>query len=327
VTAIAAAAERSALRSIERDPEFANLVSVPRGRTVRARSADGTTLHAEVFGSEHGPTFVLVPGWTEQIGYWGPVSRLLTHRGYRVVAYDLRGQGMSDPAAEGDYALARYGEDLEAVLAATCDGRRDVLVVGHSLGAMSIAAWAEHHDVRGRVCGAALLNTGVEGLVDMHRLYPVQFLPPILQRPFAVAIFLGNTLRVPPFSTRVSRGVIRYVAFAGGSSDSIVRYYERMLTSCDPRVRAAAGVAMSEMCLIHALPRLTVPTAVIAGADDRLTPPSHAHLIARVLPALDSLVVMPRTGHMGPLERPVENVLALIELASRTLPSPLELAA
>ena len=43
---------------------------------------------------------------------------------------------------------------------------------------------------------------------------------------------------------------------------------------------------MSEMDLHHALARLTVPTLVIAGENDRLTPPSHARRIAEMLPAL-----------------------------------------
>ena len=54
------------------------------------------------------------------------------------------------------------------------------------------------------------------------------------------------------------------------------------------------------------LPRLTVPTIVLAGARDRLTPPSHARRIAGMLPQLVRLIVLPDTGHMAPLERPDE---------------------
>ena len=59
-----------------------------------------------------------------------------------------------------------------------------------------------------------------------------------------------------------------------------------MLVTCPPDVRAKIGIAMSEMDLHDAVPRLTVPTIVIAGADDRLTPPSHARRIAENLPHL-----------------------------------------
>jgi pimeloyl-ACP methyl ester carboxylesterase len=95
-----------------------------------------------------------------------------------------------------------------------------------------------------------------------------------------------------------------------------VAFYERMLATCPPDVRARVGIAMSELELYHALPRLTVPTLVIAGAKDRLTPPSHAERIAAELPRLEQLIVLPETGHMGPLERPREVTDALAGLAA-----------
>jgi pimeloyl-ACP methyl ester carboxylesterase len=72
------------------------------------------------------------------------------------------------------------------------------------------------------------------------------------------------------------------------------------------------------MDLRPALARLTVPTLVMAGADDRLTPPSHARQIAAALPNLTALIILPETGHMGPLERPEEFSAALRELALGT---------
>jgi pimeloyl-ACP methyl ester carboxylesterase len=95
-----------------------------------------------------------------------------------------------------------------------------------------------------------------------------------------------------------------------------VAFYERMLVVCPPDVRADVGLAMSELELHHALPRLTVPAIVIAGELDKLTPPKHAQRIAEELPQLKQLIVLPGCGHMGPLERPREVAEALIELSS-----------
>jgi pimeloyl-ACP methyl ester carboxylesterase len=97
-----------------------------------------------------------------------------------------------------------------------------------------------------------------------------------------------------------------------------VAFFERMLVTCPPDVRADIGIAMSEMDLHHALPRLTVPTIVLAGADDRLTPPSHARRIAEMLPELRRLTVVENGGHMTPLERPDIVIQALAELATLT---------
>jgi pimeloyl-ACP methyl ester carboxylesterase len=82
-------------------------------------------------------------------------------------------------------------------------------------------------------------------------------------------------------------------------------------------VRGLVGLTLGEMDLRDAVPRLNVPTLVMAGANDRLTPPAHAERIAAALPDLDRLIVLPETGHMGPLERPQEIADALSSLAQR----------
>jgi pimeloyl-ACP methyl ester carboxylesterase len=305
-------------RRIARDPERQELERTLAGHVQRVRSADGTMLHAEVFGPEDGEIVVLAHGWTEERRFWTHVIRGLENRGFRVVAYDQRGHGDSEPARDGDYAIPRFGEDLEAILAACVpDGARAV-VAGHSLGAMSIASWAEKHEVQRRVRAAALLNTGVENLVNEHLLFPVPGLATAFNRTIALHGFLGSKTPLPRFSTPLSAAAIRYVAFGPDASPAQVAFFERMLVTCPPDVRADVGIAMSEMDLGHALQRLTVPTIVIAGDVDKLTPPSHARRIAEMLPDLRRLTVLEDTGHMTPLERPEVVIDALAELATLT---------
>jgi pimeloyl-ACP methyl ester carboxylesterase len=322
LTAVSALAQRRHLRRIARDPEQAVLGEPPSGEPIGIRSADGTQLHAELFGDRRGQTVVLAHGWTEMLAYWTYVISDLSSRGFRVIAYDLRGHGQSEPAVGGDYSLERFGEDLEAVLE-TClpDGQRAV-VAGHSLGAMSIAAWAEHHDVERHVSAAALLNTGVGNLIAEQLLIPVPVLAQMLNRILPPSAFLGSHAPVPKFSTPISHQLLRYIAFGPAATPAQVAFYERMLVACPPDVRADVGIALTEMDLYHALPRLTVPAIVIAGANDRLTPPSHAERIAEALPNLRRLIVLPATGHMGPLERHGEISRALAELASEVAASP-----
>jgi pimeloyl-ACP methyl ester carboxylesterase len=317
VAALAGAVvERHHLRRIAADPEDAALRTPSRGRPLAVTSADGTRLHAEVFGADDAQTIVLAHGWTETIAFWIYVIRNLSAAGLRIVAYDLRGHGDSEPARGGDYSIARFGEDLEAVLEASLadDGR--AVVVGHSLGAMSIAAWAEHHDVQRRASGAALLNTGVGELLAEHLLIPVPWIAQLLGRVLPPARFVGSRAPLPQFSTPLDYAAVRYIAFGPAASPAQVAFYERMLIACPPDVRADVGVALSELELHHALPRLTVPTVVLAGADDKLTPRSHAERIAQELPQLRKLIVLPRTGHMAPLERPREISDQLVELAT-----------
>jgi pimeloyl-ACP methyl ester carboxylesterase len=316
VLAAGFALQRQYRRRIARDPEQAVLASPPEGRPIEIRSADGTLLHAEAFGHEGAPTLVLAHGWTENLTYWTYQIRELSGRGLRIVAYDLRGHGQSDPAASGDYSIARFGEDLEAVLATCVPEDQRAMVVGHSLGAMSIAAWAEHHDVERRAGAAALINTGVGDLIAEQLLVPVPAVAQALNQTVAVHGFLGSRAPLPRFSTPLTAAAIRYVAFGPSATPAQVAFYERMLIASPPDARANVGIALSEVELYDALPRLTVPTIVIAGESDRLTPPSHARRIAGMLPKLEGLTVLPRTGHMGPLERHREVTELLAQLAA-----------
>lgn len=306
------------MRRIARDPEKAALDDPPQGRARSVKSADGTALHVEIFGPEDGETVVLAHGWTEALDFWIYVTRTLADRGFRVVAYDLRGHGESAPAKDGDYAIPRFGEDLEAVLVACVPEGTRAIVAGHSLGAMSIASWADKHEVERHVRAAALLNTGVGDLIAEHLLLPLPGIAKALNQTIAVHGFLGSKAPLPRFSTPLSYAAVRYVAFGPHASPAQVAYFERMLVTCPPDVRADVGIAMSEMDLHDALPRLTVPTIVIGGENDKLTPPSHARRIAEMLPALRRLTVLEDTGHMTPLERPDAVVGALTELAAFT---------
>lgn len=274
-------------------------------------SADGTEIHGELFGAGSGtPLVVLAPGWTEELHYYDLLIRVLLERGWRVATYDLRGQGESERPADGDQALERHGEDLDAVLAyvagvagTAADGSDDVLVAGHSMGAMAIAAWAESHDVRARVRGVALLNTGLDGLVSASRVLP-QLVPSWAVEWLGNEVMLGAATPHLPVSTAVGRSLLRYLAFGPGAPEALIAFYEPMLWRCPPRVRAGAGRAMAAMSLLPAVERIDVPTLVVAGSCDRLTPVSHSERIAAALPSLVDLVVLDGVGHMSPLEAP-----------------------
>ncbi|MBV8430019.1 MAG: alpha/beta hydrolase [Solirubrobacterales bacterium] len=308
-------AQRRFHRQIAQDPEQAVLAEPPQGSPVSITSADGTALHAEAFGPRDGLPIVLAHGWTESLQYWIYQIRDLSERGFRVIAYDLRGHGESDGAARDDYSIERFGEDLEAVLAEVVPAGRAAVVAGHSLGAMAIAAWAEHHEVKPRVAAAALINTGVGDLVAEQLLVPVPSVAQALNRTVAVHGFLGSRAPLPRFSTPLAAAALRYIAFGPAATPAQVAFFERMLIACPPDVRAQVGLALSELELHEALPQLTVPTIVIAGDQDRLTPPGHARRIAEMLPQLQRLTVLEDTGHMAPLERHAAVTRALVELA------------
>ena len=324
--ALAAAAsgvgiQRHHMRRIAADPAQAVLRDPPQGRRRQVPSADGTALNVEEFGPEHAEnTIVLIHGWTESLTFWIHLLLELPERGFRVVAYDLRGHGESDPAEDGDYSIPRFGQDLDAVLTECVPEGQRVLLVGHSLGAMSIVSWAEQHEVEDRVYAAALLNTGMGDLLADQILIPVPWIAQVVNRSVPPRMWVGFRGALPRFSTPLSYAAVRYLAFGGAASPAHIAFFERMLVTCPPDVRADVGMTLSELDLVDALPHLTVPTLVIAGDEDKLTPQSHAKHIAEALPRLERMIVLERTGHMAPLERPEEVIDAVAELAAAHSP-------
>jgi pimeloyl-ACP methyl ester carboxylesterase len=317
-----ALAQRRYVRAIAADPELRSLSESLGGRADGPIiSADGTRLYAERFGGVGGvggvggsgspATLVLAHGWTERIDFWGPVIRRLAGPELTVLAYDLRGHGRSGPAAGDDYALERFGEDLEAVLVHSGSSPQRTAVAGHSLGAMSIAAWAANFDVTARISAAALVNTGLSELIGGALI--LGEIGSRLAPQWLSSAVMGSGRRMLPVSTPISHALTRHVAFGPDATDGAVAFYERMLLETEPRARAATGIALSTLDLSAAVAQIIVPTLVLAGDRDRLTPPAHSQRILQTLPrpAHPGLVTLARTGHMSPLERPEEVAGAL----------------
>src|SRR4051794_11346990 len=132
--------------------------------TLRVPSDDGTELAVEILGDGHpGPTLVFVHGWTFSSRSYH-YQRILAER-YRLVFMDHRGHGESDPGPREHRNVEQIGRDLYAVIDGVC-ADRDVVLVGHSMGGMTIMSLAAQHpelfsapSSKPAVKGVALLNT------------------------------------------------------------------------------------------------------------------------------------------------------------------------
>jgi pimeloyl-ACP methyl ester carboxylesterase len=294
----AAGAER---RRLLDDPEYVELSRRLVGRPQTVVSRDGTELHAEVFGSEAAPTLVLLHGWTCALRFWHPQIVELSH-GFRVVAYDLRGHGDSGPPKGGEFSTDALADDLSAVLAACVPAGERVVLVGHSMGAMAIVAWAERHPAEvERAAGAVLLSTGIGDLVAESQLVP---LPRNLVR--ARRLVGASVLSTPPVAPSwlapVSRRGLRYVTLGAGATPAQVAFCHDVVFSTRRDSWSGWGSMLAALDLRSAVEHLRTPTLVMVGDRDRLTPPSHARRLQRALPEPAGLVVLPGAGHMLPVE-------------------------
>jgi len=299
---------------VETDPEFVLLHRPLRGRGQTVVSGDGTELHVEVFGDEDAPTIVLAHGWTCQIRFWTRQIHALSND-FRVVAYDQRGHGVSGRAADDDYRIERFGHDLAAVLEHCVPAGRRAVVAGHSLGGMSIVSFAGLHmgEVEERIAAAALVNTGMGDLIAKTLISPVKSPVARVEQAIGAAV-LSTPLPLPAGPTPLAHRVVKYVALSPDATPAQVGFSEELVVDCRPDVRGAVGGALSRLDLHAAVARLVVPTLVIAGERDKLTPPEHAERLHDELPHSAGLLRLPG-GHMGPIEHAEEVSAALRELA------------
>ncbi len=281
------------------------------------RSADGTALHIREWGRPDGPVVVLVHGWTCDIGNFPRQVEHLVARGHRVVAYEQRGHGESEPGDRAAYGADVLADDLHAVLTDTLSRGRQAFLVGHSMGAITIMAWAGRYrdEVTRYAHHVLLLSTfmadAVPTFVAATPLFLANRAPAAVQR--LGAAVLGAPVRLR--HNRIDTGILRYTALCGYASYGAVRYAEDMVSRCSPATRAAWGRALVDIDVVDGLRALTVPTSVAVGQYDHLTPPAHAERIAaelRLSGHLDRFVVVRDSGHMLPIEQP-QKVNTLID--------------
>ena len=310
---------RADRRAIEADPLKAVLDTPLEGRVQEVVAPDGTPLHAEVFGPDDAPTVVLVHGWTCSLEAWTHQIQALGNE-LRLVAFDLRGHGRSGRPPSGDWSIEALAGDLGAVLGDCVPEGERAVVAGHSLGAMTTVAWADQHpdEVRERVAGAALISTGLGDLITESLVVGT---PGPLQRVKGTVgrAFLGARAPLPSATTPLSHRIVRYIACSPNTSPATVAFCEKMVLACRREARGGCGATVSGLELREALKDLAVPTSVVVGELDRLTPPVHARAMADVLPDVTAYVELPGIGHMTPLEAPVEVSAHIRDLTARAV--------
>ncbi|MEU8474690.1 alpha/beta fold hydrolase [Streptomyces hygroscopicus] len=270
-------------------------------RDLTVVSADGSRLHAELHGPDDAgaPAVLLAHGWTCSTAFWAPVVRALS-ADHRVIVYDQRGHGRSPAPGPGGYSTNALADDLVAVLEATLPPGRRAVLAGHSMGGMTLMAAAGRPGLRERAAAAVLCSTGASRLVDRSRVVP-------LRSPRARArvhrALLGSRAPLGPI-TPLSRRLVRYATMGPGAGPATVDVCARILHACPRAVRAGWGRVLLDIELDARIGELTMPTAVIVGTADRLTPPEHAHALAALLPRCTGVTELPGLGHMTPVEDP-----------------------
>ena len=285
-------------------------------------AADGTDLHVEIVepaGSADKPTVVFVHGFALDMGTFYFQRKALTDKGdQRLVFYDQPGHGRSGRLASGEYDIAALGKSLAAVLnAAVPDGH--IILVGHSMGGMTIMAFAEQYPewFGGRVTGVVLMSTSA-GLIDKTKLG----LPTLVARASApffplwgkAADLGGNRIdRARVISSDLAWLLTRRYGFGEARpSPSLVTFVETMNSKTSVETLTKYLHTLYTHNRFPALSALRgVPVLVIVGTRDYLTPVTHSEQILQHLPEAQ-LIKIDNSGHVVMLEKADEVNAALL---------------
>ena len=237
--------------------------------------------------------------------------------------YDHRSHGRSGRSPRAACTIEQLGRDLHAVIqAAAPEGR--VVLIGHSLGGMTIMALAEQEPelFAERICGVVFLNTsagdiGRSGLPRpvLSRRNPVMPVARQLSR-------WGPSARVIDRGREAGRNLIWSMTRALSFGDEAV--HPALVELVYMMIRATSFEIMTDFLeefgrhnRYAALAGLKHAQALIMGTDgDRMIQYQHSEAIAAQLPHAE-LVQIPASGHVMMLEQPKLVNEQLLGLLSR----------
>jgi 3-oxoadipate enol-lactonase len=262
----------------------------------RRFTVNGVTLAVEVRGD--GPAVLFVHGYPFDRSIWSHQVAALD--GYRRIAPDLRGMGASD-APDLGYSMEIYAADLAALLDVLAV--EEVVLCGLSMG--GYIAFECLRRWRQRVRGLVLMDTRAEA--DTAEGRKARDAAAALARDGGADAVTESLLpQVLGRSTRT------------GASITVERVRGMMSSTPVPGLVGALAAMRDRPDSSPLLAELAgVPTLVMVGEEDALTPPDVARAMADRIPGA-RLVTIPGSGHLPPVERPVETTRALLEFL-RTL--------
>jgi pimeloyl-ACP methyl ester carboxylesterase len=293
---VALGAERALARNLRLrpDPDVGRLGSLFFDESRRIPSHDGGSIYTLSRGAVTGaPTFLFSHGVTIDSRVWIKQFKTLPDQGARVVAYDHRGHGES-VAGDSGHSVENLAADMRTVLEGL--DLTDVVIVGHSMGGIAAQKFAiDHAEVaRARVRGMVLLSTFART--------PLAAMNPLRGTVSRVAGWLD----LAALSRRSELGtLIARVGFGRAPVASQVELVREMLASCSAETGRDAVVPLLGLDLVDDLARIDLPTLVIVGTADVLTPPVESRRLARSIRGA-RLHLIERAGHTIMLERAEE---------------------
>ncbi len=217
------------------------------------------------------PPLVLVHGAGGTHLHWPHQIRRL--EGHTVYALDLPGHGRS--GGQGRTSVPEYRDVVMAWADAL--GLERFVLAGHSMGGAIAQEFALTYP--NRLAGIVLVATGARLRVHPKILQGLQEQP-------------EETVRL-----------IAEWAYGENPTEQMLRLYVRRMLEIPPEVTHGDFAACNVWDRMADIERISVPTLIVGGEADKLTPPKYARYLHEHIPN-SRLVLIPRAGHMVMLEAP-----------------------
>src|ERR1700722_6632784 len=289
------------------------------------RTSDGVSLSFREYGSRDAAhTVVLLHGLCLNQDSWQIQICHLRRRygdGIRIISYDHRGHGDSGAAPMHTYHIDRLATDL-ADLLVTLGVEGPLTLAGHSMGGMVALAYLgrpagqrpvqPHGLILVATAAGKLTERGLGQLLTTPATDILYELPD--HAPRAVADRVLRALARP-----VGGALVRYSGYGAASRDALVAVSGARVDATPVATKAGFLRALRSYDQYRTLTSITATTVVISGGMDRLTPPSHAHDLARGIPGA-TRAHRPAAGHMLLDEAPhvISNAIIGVIGAHRT---------
>ncbi len=233
-----------------------------------------------------GPVVVLLHGFPLNRSMWsGQRTNLGTT--YRVIAPDLRGHGES-AAPEGGYTMEAMADDVVELLDAL-QIQEPIVLGGHSMGGyVALALLARHPE---RVRGLILMNTRADADSPEVARNREEMIQQVEAAKSVEPVVKSLLPRLVSGTTRWQRPEL---------VDRVHRMIEK--TSIRGVVGSLRGMS-ARPDRTSEFANIRVPTLLLFGAEDVISPPELVHAMTKALPSARH-VLIPGAGHLAPLENP-----------------------
>ncbi|MGA9641609.1 MAG: alpha/beta fold hydrolase [Terriglobales bacterium] len=241
---------------------------------------------AEIFYDVQGdgPAVVLLHPFPSHHEFWMPAVPALQSR-YRLILPDLRGHGESE-IGKGPAFMAKHAADVARVMDAAGVGKAAFIVC--SIGGYIVFEFLRRY--RARVSALALCNTRPQPDTAEARANRLKNAEVVLEQ--GTEPFLQSMIPKLLGATTLS------------SRPDLVEGALRMMRKMSPEDISLVLRGMAERPdSVPDLKRINLPTLILMGDEDTLTPEADGELMRQSIPN-SRLKIIPKAGHYAPWERP-----------------------